>query len=158
MIRRLSHLGICVADLEQALRFYRDGLGFREVSALEMSGEPGATLLGLPGVSLRARYLERDGARIELLHYPAPGALGDGRPGPMNARGLTHLSFRVEGLDAVLARLVALGGAVLGATRVGSASLGMQAVFLCDPDGTRIELVEAPGDPELLPGSGDGVK
>ena len=152
MIRRLSHLGICVADLERSLRFYREGLGFREVSALELSGEPSASLLGLPGVSLRARYLERDGARLELLHYPAPGAVGEGRPGPMNARGLTHLSFRVDGLDEVLARLVALGGAVLAATRVGSPRLGMQAVFACDPDGTRIELVEAPGDPERLPG------
>jgi catechol 2,3-dioxygenase-like lactoylglutathione lyase family enzyme len=152
MIRRLSHLGICVADLERSLRFYREGLGFREVSALELSGEPGATLLGLPGVSLRARYLERDGARIELLHYPVPGALGEGRPGPMNARGLTHLSFRVDGLDAVVARLVELGGALLAASRIGSARLGMQAVFVSDPDGTRIELVEAPGDPERLPG------
>ena len=82
MIRRLSHLGICVADLERSLRFYREGLGFREVSALELSGEPSASLLGLPGVSLRARYLERDGARVELLHYPAPGATGRGAPRP----------------------------------------------------------------------------
>lgn len=153
MIRRLSHLGICVADLERSLRFYREGLGFREVSALDLGGEPAATLLELPEVSLRARYLERDGARIELLHFPAPGTLGDGRPRPMNARGLTHLSFRVEGLDAVLTRLVALGGAVLDATRVGSAGLGMQAVFVCDPDGTRIELVEAPGDPDRVAGT-----
>jgi catechol 2,3-dioxygenase-like lactoylglutathione lyase family enzyme len=152
VIRRLSHLGICVADLERSLHFYREGLGFREVSALELTGEPSATLLGLPGVSLRARYLERDGARIELLHYPSPGALGDGRPRPMNARGLTHLSFRVEGLDAALARLAALGGTVLAASRIGSERAGVQAAFVCDPDGTRIELVEAPGDPARLPG------
>lgn len=157
MIRRLSHLGICVADLERSLRFYREGLGFREVSALDLSGEPSATLLGLPGVSLRARYLERDGARIELLHYPAPGALGDGRPRPMNARGLTHLSFRVEGLDAVVARLVELGGGALAGTRIGNPRVGMQAVFVQDPDGTRIELFEAPGDPARLPGESEGA-
>jgi glyoxylase I family protein len=157
VIRRLSHLGICVADLERSLRFYCEGLGFREVSALDLSGEPSATLLGLPGVSLQARYLERDGARIELLHYPAPGALGDGRPRPMNARGLTHLSFRVEGLDAVLARLVELGGAALAGTRIGNARVGMHAAFVQDPDGTRIELVEAPGDPGRLPGEREGA-
>lgn len=152
MILRLSHLGICVADLARSLRFYREGLGFREVSALELAGEPAATLLGLPGVSLRACYLERDGARIELLHYPAPGVLGDGGVRPMNARGLTHLSFRVERLDDVLARLAALGGTVLAGSRIGGERGPVKAVFVGDPDGTRIELVEAPGDPSRLPG------
>jgi catechol 2,3-dioxygenase-like lactoylglutathione lyase family enzyme len=152
VIRRLSHLGICVADLERSLRFYREGLGFREVSSLDLGGEPSATLLELPGVSLRARYLERDGARIELLHYPAPGAQGDGRPRAMNARGLTHLSFRVEGLDAVVIRLAELGGVALAGTRIANPRAGVQAMFVLDPDGTRIELVESPGDPARLPG------
>jgi len=152
VILRLSHLGICVADLERSLRFYREGLGFREVSSLELAGEPAATLVGLPGVSLRARYLERDGTRVELLHYPVPGALGDGAPRPMNARGLTHLSFRVDGLADVLARLAALGGTVLAGSRIGGERGAVKAAFVCDPDGTRIELVDAPGDPSRLPG------
>jgi glyoxylase I family protein len=143
VIRRLSHVGLCVADLERALRFYCEGLGFREVSGLELSGEPAATLLELPGVALRARYLERDGTVVELLHYPTPGATGDGTPRPMNALGFTHLSFQVSDLDAVLARLVALGGRPLPHTRVENPRLGMQAVFLTDPDGTRIELVQS---------------
>jgi catechol 2,3-dioxygenase-like lactoylglutathione lyase family enzyme len=142
VIRRLSHVGLCVSDLERSLRFYCEGLGFREVSALELAGEPAATLLELPGVVLRARYLERDGAVVELLHYPAPGARGEGKPRPMNDLGLTHLSFRVSDLDASLARLVALGGIPLAHTRVENPQLGMRAIFLGDPDGTRIELVE----------------
>jgi catechol 2,3-dioxygenase-like lactoylglutathione lyase family enzyme len=140
VIRRLAHVGICVSDLERSLRFYCDGLGFREVGALDLAGEPSATLLELPDVALRARYLERDGARIELLHYPSPGATGGGAR-PMNALGLTHLSFRVSALDACLERLVALGGKPLAHTRIANADLGAQAVFLTDPDGTRIELV-----------------
>jgi catechol 2,3-dioxygenase-like lactoylglutathione lyase family enzyme len=74
----------------------------------------------------------------------------------MNARGLTHLSFRVEGLDGVVARLVELGGAALAASRIGGGHGGAQAAFVCDPDGTRIELVEAPGDPARLPGERGG--
>ena len=149
-----AHTGVCVADLERALRFYRDGLGFREVSALELSGEPSATLLGLPGVALRARFLERDGVRIELLHYPAPGALAASGPGAMNAPGLTHLSFRVADLDAALAAQRALGARVLADTRI--RQRGTQAVFVADPDGTRIELIEAPGDPRLPPSAPPG--
>jgi lactoylglutathione lyase len=143
MIRRLSHVGLCVAELERSLRFYRDGLGLREVSALDLDGEPAATLLELPGVALQARYLERDGAVLELLHYPRPGVL-EGAVRPMNAPGLSHLSFQVDDLDAAAARLVALGGRLLAHTRIENPRLRSRAVFLTDPDGTRIELVEMP--------------
>ena len=71
----------------------------------------------------------------------------------MNALGLTHLSFRVEDLEAVTARLVALGGRVLEDTRVDNPRYGASVLFLVDPDGTRIELVQQPGDPNSLPGS-----
>lgn len=152
-ILRISHLGLCVADLEPSLRFYRDGLGFREVGALDAAGEPSATLLELPGVSLRARWLERDGVRLELLHYARPGAVGDARPRPMNALGFTHLSLHVADLDRVARRLAELGGTLLAHTRVANARLGARAVFVADPDGARIELVEAAGDPAALPGA-----
>jgi catechol 2,3-dioxygenase-like lactoylglutathione lyase family enzyme len=153
LILRVSHLGLCVADLERSLRFYCDGLGFREVSGLDLAGEPSATLLELPGVALRARWLERDGVRLELLHYLAPGTTGDGRPRPMNALGFTHLSLRVADLDAVAARLEALGGRALAHTRVESPALRMRALFVADPDGARLELLEAPGDPAAPPGT-----
>jgi catechol 2,3-dioxygenase-like lactoylglutathione lyase family enzyme len=137
-VRRLTHLGLCVSDLERSLRFYRDVLGFSEDSSrppLAMRGEPAATLLGLPEVDLRAVYLARDGFCLELLAYPAPGAVRGDAPRPMNRVGLTHLSFEVDAIDPVLERVRAAGGAVLEATRI------PPAVFVTDPDGTRIELV-----------------
>jgi catechol 2,3-dioxygenase-like lactoylglutathione lyase family enzyme len=152
MIRRFSHVGLCVRDLERSLRFYRDGFGFREVSKVAIGGEPTATLLELPDVRLEARFLERDGLRLELLHYVTPAAAAAAGDLPMNRPGLTHLSFRVDDLDAALARLAAVGAAVREQTRVGVAAMGAQVVFVTDPDGTRIELVQAPGDPEKLPG------
>lgn len=132
------------------MRFYCEGLGFRERSALRVEGEPTSTLLELPDVVLEARYLERDGTVVELLHYPAQDVRGDGAARPMNALGLTHLSFRVDDLDATALSLVALGGREL--RRVANADLGLGAVFLADPDGTRIELVAGRGDPTRLPG------
>jgi len=68
-IQRFSHVGICVSDLERSLAFYRDALGFREVGRLDVTGEAPETLLGLRDVDLEAVFLERDGVRIELLHY-----------------------------------------------------------------------------------------
>jgi catechol 2,3-dioxygenase-like lactoylglutathione lyase family enzyme len=151
-ILRVSHVGLCVADLERSLRFWRDGLGFRERSRLDVTGAAADTLLELRGVELRAVYLERDGLRLELLHFAAPGARRRAAVRPMNQPGLTHLSLRVDDLDGALARLAGCGGRVLDATRVAIPAVRTRAAFVADPDGTRVELVEAPGDPGALPG------
>ncbi|MGH0031804.1 MAG: VOC family protein [Myxococcota bacterium] len=139
---RFSHLGICVSDLDRALAFYRDALGFEPAGELAVDGEPSQTLLRLPDVALRAVYLRRDGVVIELLHYASPGPVGDGEPRAMNALGLTHLSLRVEGLDELASELSERGFPVLRETRIDHPQLGARAVFVTDPDGTLVELVE----------------
>ncbi len=153
-VQRVSHVGICVSDPERSLVFYRDLLGFRPVSELALSGEPSATLLRLPGVDFRAIYLERDGVRIELLHFNAPQSPdGGGAPRAMNRPGFTHLSLRVMDLDALVERLESAGAQVLRRTRIEIPEAKTRALFVTDPDGTLIELVEAPGDPAALPGA-----
>ncbi len=154
MVLRLSHLGICVSDLGRSTAFYRDALGFRELGRLEVASRAAEVLLELEGVDLEAVYLERDGFRIELLHFRAPGSTGPAIPRPMNALGFTHLSFRVADLDAAVSAVRAAGGRVLEETRTESREFGARALFATDPDGVRLELVEAPGDPAALPGGG----
>jgi len=151
-VLRMAHIGICVTDLERSVRFYRDLLGFAHRSALRVQGEPSDTLLRLRGVDLEAVYLERDGTRIELLHYAAPAAVGDGRPRPMNGRGLTHLSLRVDSVEETVATLRAAGTHVLDDTLIEMPDFGAAAIFVADPDGTLIELVQSPGDLEAPPG------
>ena len=146
-IRYPMHVGICVRDLEQSIRFYRDGLGFEEAGGLEISGEPTATLLAIPDVDLRAVYLERDGLRIELLHYPIPGSVGVAEARPMNQLGLTHMALRVENLDDAIAKLTALGGRALEQTRIRNQEYGSEILYLTDPDGVRLELIEVAKDP-----------
>ena len=75
-IQRLTHLGICVSDLERSLRFYRDVLGCKEVGRLEMEGGMADIVNELEGVEVRAIYLERDGWRLELISFPEPGCVG----------------------------------------------------------------------------------
>jgi glyoxylase I family protein len=151
-IQRLTHLGICVSDLDRSLHFYRDVLGCKEVGRLEMEGGAADTINGLQGVTVRAIYLERDGWRLELIAFPQPGWVGPDTPRPMNQLGLTHLSFRVADLDAVCAQVRAAGGDVLPETRYEVPSRSSRAVMAHDPDGIRLELVQAPGDPNAVPG------
>ncbi len=152
-VLRLSHIGICVSDLDRSVRFYRDVLGFKRISELEIGGEPTSTLLQIDDVDLHAVYLERDGTRIELLHYKRPGATGDGSSRRMNQRGLTHLSLRVDSFADLLRNLEAAGVRVLEKSRIEIPAFEAAAVFVTDPDGTLIELVQAPGDPSVLPGA-----
>jgi catechol 2,3-dioxygenase-like lactoylglutathione lyase family enzyme len=151
-VLRMTHVGICVTDVERSVRFYRDGLGFAYRSELRVQGEPSDTLLRLRGVDLRAVYLERDGTRIELLYYAAPGAVQGDAPRPMNQCGLTHLSLRVDSVADTLAALRAAGAQPLDDTRIDIPEFGAAAIFVADPDGTLIELVQSPGDIEAPPG------
>ncbi len=143
MLQALTHIGICVADVERSLRFYRDALGFAYVSELEVAGEPSDTLLRLTDVKLRAVYLERDGVRIELLHYASPRRKPAPRPREMNDLGFTHLSFRVSDFEGTLVALRAAGATVLEDTVIRLAGSDPVAAFLTDPDGVLIELVNA---------------
>lgn len=140
---RFSHCGLCVGDLATSLRFYTEGLGFEVAEGYDLGDEIAATLEVPPGVELRSQMIVRDGVKLELLGWTAPAVEGT----PAQARnqlGLTHLTFDVEDMPAVEARLVSLGATVLESTRthidMGVATLDL--LFLADPDGTRIELME----------------
>jgi catechol 2,3-dioxygenase-like lactoylglutathione lyase family enzyme len=151
-VQMLTHIGICVSDLERARRFYTQVLEMKEVGGLETAGDNVDQLLGLPTVHLEAVYLERDGFRLELLHYRSPGHQGQPYPPrPMNLLGLTHLSFRVRDLAALCSAIEAAGGRIFRETWHEHAERGTRVVMGADPDGTRLELIQAPGDPSLIP-------
>ena len=140
-VLRASHFGVCVSDLERSITFYSQVLGFKEGSRLSLEDEATRRLLALPDARLEAVYLQRDGWTLELLYYPQPGAMRGAAPRPMNRTGLTHLSFQVAELEPMVDAVRAHGGRVLEETRV------PRALFVLDPDGTRIELIAGDFDP-----------
>ena len=152
-LQRLSHIGICVSNLEKSLHFYRDVLGFQTVSELDVAGETIDRLLGLENVELHTIYLERDGTCIELLSFASPTAVANVAPRAMNGVGLTHLSMRVDDLARTLEDLRSAGVEVLEHTQIENPEFQAAAVFVVDPDSTRIELVQQPGDPNDPPGA-----
>jgi catechol 2,3-dioxygenase-like lactoylglutathione lyase family enzyme len=138
---RITHLGVCVSDLDRSIAFYRDGLGMEEVGRLHVAGEPTATLFEMADVDLDLVYLQRDGLRIELIGYGGPGPRPAKGPRPMDEPGFTHLSVRIADPGVLVERLVGLGGRALAATEVVFAR-GNRGVMVLDPDGVRIELIE----------------
>lgn len=150
-IQRVTHVGICVTDLERSIRFYRDLLGFEYLSRIHVAGEPSDTLLQLRNVDLHAAYLERDGLRIELLYYASPERRGPQAARAMNDLGLTHISIRVSEVKQWVEKLRAEGVRIVEETWVDIPAFAAAAVMILDPDGQRIELVQAPGDPVAPP-------
>lgn len=145
-VLRFGHLGICVSSLERSVPFYRDLLGFRPLTQVEVRGEDADKLLGLVGVDQTTVFVERDGVRLALFEFRSPRPTG-GKPRAMNELGMAAIMLRVDDLDATLAKMREAGVTVLDETRTDHPAYGSRLVFLTDPDGTLIELVEIPGDP-----------
>ena len=136
-----SHIGLCVSNLEQSMRFYCEGLGFEptETYTLDDTMLPGLapSLEVASPVKVTSQFISLGDMKIELLHYAQPAAQGV----PASSRGqlgFTHLSFYVDDVDVTAPLLVRLGGTIIDSTR---ANLGIDVVFLADPSGARIELM-----------------
>lgn len=140
-----SHIGICVSDLERSLRFYCDGLGFELVGSHRV-GVEFAALMELDAVAVESRMLTRDGVTIELLAFVHPPPFGSRDRRAMNQFGLTHLSVRVDDVEAVAGTIARLGGEVVRSTRTRfeAGSSPLEFVYCTDPDGVRIELMDLP--------------
>ena len=96
-----------------------------------------------PPVRMTSQYLTKDGVRLELTGWAVPGVRGEPSR-TRNQRGLTHLSFEVDDIVEAERRLLEVGGRQLPAARVRleREPADISLVFLTDPDGTRIELLQ----------------
>ena len=126
---RMSHAGVTVGDLESSLRFYRDVLGFREFWRGSSDGRT------LSWVNLR---VPEGDDYIELMLYGT-------KPDPGRLHVLNHLCLEVPEAAAAEA---ALGTRVLpeGCKATNPVRTGInrkRQVNCFDPDGTRIEVMEA---------------
>jgi catechol 2,3-dioxygenase-like lactoylglutathione lyase family enzyme len=141
-VRRIHHVGITVGQLDRSLAFYRDLLGMNVIGLSD--DEDVGPIVGLPGARVRAADLDAgNGQIIELLEYGS--ADGDGRaPGPDTVGGC-HLSLQVGELRSVLSRLASAGFLPVGEPAElsgGGVWQNCTAVYLRDPDGVIIELIQ----------------
>jgi catechol 2,3-dioxygenase-like lactoylglutathione lyase family enzyme len=137
----LRHVGIVVRNLDAALGFYRDLLGFREVRAMDESGEFLDSILGLSHAKVRTVKLAgTSGGQVELLAFQDPKAQV-GPPPPLTRAGPTHIAVTVSDVDGLYARLRQSGVECTTPPRV-SPDGGAKVTFCRDPDGTYVELVQ----------------
>jgi catechol 2,3-dioxygenase-like lactoylglutathione lyase family enzyme len=139
----LDHTGLCPADMETSLHFYRDGIGLDVLFDFTMEADL-APLLGRPTTQVRAVFLGSPGnpqaGTLELLDLGQPEFADAPTGGGVPHRGLFLLSFQVDVTD-VIARLRRLG--LGGQPRIMKARKGSAATVV-DPDGVTVELLDAP--------------
>ena len=142
----MVHVGVTVADLERAVHFYTEGLGL-EIAVRQVSAAEYLSVTGHPGLEIATAFVEApgDGVRIELQEYRRVGDHGTREPGTAPV-GSSHICFRVDDVDAWLARAEAAGGKrVTDPVLIDSGiNDGGAAVYLRDPDGYTIELFQPP--------------
>jgi catechol 2,3-dioxygenase len=116
----IGHVHLKVTDLERALGFWRDALGFEITSEA-----PGAVFLSAGGYH----------HHIALNTWQSEG----GRPPPPGSTGLFHVAIRYpdrRSLGAAIGRVLEHGYRIGGAADHGVS----EAVYLFDPDRNGVEL------------------
>lgn len=154
MIRGIHHPGITTGNLEPMLSFYRDLLGFQQISGFgweagtEMS-DFAAQITGVPRSTARSVLLRAGNAFVEIFEYTTPASSrSDDRA--LSQQGWAHVCFDSDDVVADHARLVALGVTFNSEpTDVGP----MRVCYCRDPDGNFVELqqITDPSSEMVLP-------
>jgi lactoylglutathione lyase len=144
-LTKTHHAGFTVRSIDRSMEFYCDLLGLEQVFRWNPQEPYIAELVGYPSVNLHGAILRVPGSDmfLELLEYQgipiktvdmANGNIGNG-----------HIAFHVDELDPLYERLTKAGVKSVSppVTPTIGPNKGGRAVYLIDPDGFRVELIEA---------------
>lgn len=131
----LDHVGIAVANLKEALAFYRDALGL-EIDAPE----------DVTSQKVRAHFIPAGDSALELLEATAddsPIAKYVAKRGP----GLHHITLRVDDIRAALTRLKERGVRLIDETpRPGAHGSLVAFIHPSSAHGVLVELKQSAVD------------
>ena len=144
--RTFDHFSITVSDLERSLAFYRDLLGLREVERHRLEGAGIEQMTAKPGVVMQVVRLgapDTPGILLDLQQYLSPG--GRQSDSQLGDVANAHLCFGVPDLPAACRELRARGVELVSEPVTFDLDFGqVRVVFLKDPDGFVLELMEVP--------------
>lgn len=144
----IFHPTITVSNMDHALAFYRDVLGLRPTFDGLHEPEAIRTLLHYPAPEVRAVIVEApDGSEIELAEFRRPSGRQRVEREWADA-GLSLLSLRVSGIEALMARIAEAGFTFTSDLVHQTLPDGaVVKVAVCNgPDGVSVTLSELPSD------------
>ena len=150
----VSHIAVCVADLDRSLHFYRDllGLTVRLHTTQDMARRPGAESPEMYQSPRESRTVANvwfdDPGTVQpfLVLTSHPGSRVDGEPIKLDQIGISHISFGVEDVRAYAEELIAKGVSLAGTLEDFTDDQGvMRTIFVYDPDGILVQFDQGPG-------------
>ena len=130
----INHLGIAVQSIDEALNFWRDGLGL-ELKELEIVEDQGVRVAMLPIGASRIELLEATGPNVEDTPV--------GRFLAKRGAGMHHLCVEVADLPAKLAELKARGIQLIDETpRLGAGGSLVAFIHPASTGGVLLELTQ----------------
>lgn len=151
----VSHIAICVADLERSLHFYRDllGLTVRMHTTQQMARRPGAESAEMYQRPRESRTVANvwfdDPETTEpfLVLTSHPDSPVDGEPIKLDQIGISHISFAIEDVPAYADELISRGVSLAGTLDDFTNDQGvMRTFFVYDPDGILVQFDQGPGE------------
>ena len=137
----LDHIGIAVANLDEALGFFRDALGLEVAPPEEVASQ-----------RVRARFIPLGGPALELLEATSeasPIARYLSKRGP----GLHHITLRVDDIAAALAELKSRGVRLIDEEpRPGAHGTLVAFIHPASAHGVLVELSQASPAQDPSPG------
>jgi catechol 2,3-dioxygenase-like lactoylglutathione lyase family enzyme len=143
-ITKNHHTGFTVRSLEKSIAFYRDLLGMEVVFQWNPQAPYLGELVGYPTVDMHAAILRVPGTDVflELLEYRnIPEKTVDMSNGNI---GNGHIAFTVDDCEAFYEQLTKAGVKSVSppVTPTIGPNKGGRAVYMIDPDGFRVELIQ----------------
>ena len=143
----VTHVGVCVRDMAESLKFYRDALGMKVVGEKITDITEGGT----QAARLDNYALERTTRHWVSLSYgddltptltltSHPGEKVDGKPILLDQVGISHISFGVADVAALANELDAKGYELAGSRESFTDSTGeIRSIYVRDPDGILVQ-------------------
>ena len=149
----VSHIALCVRDLEASLNFYRDVLGLtvRLHTTQKMAKRPGAESSDMYQQRRESRTVANlwfdDDTQGEpfLVLTSHPQEQVSGIPIKLDQIGISHISFTVDDVPSVAAELEAKGVPLAGNLSDFTNAQGIVGtIFVYDPDGVLVQFDQGP--------------
>ncbi|WP_160115748.1 VOC family protein [Bosea lathyri] len=139
-----GHTGFITPDIERSVAFWTQVLGFRAEPIGERRAPWLASFIGVPGAHMRLAHLFGHGAHIEFIQFVSPP--GEAIRPAANQPGAAHVCLRVTRLPELRQDILDAGGALQGEVSEITEGIarGLRGLFMRDPHGILIELVEIP--------------
>jgi catechol 2,3-dioxygenase-like lactoylglutathione lyase family enzyme len=141
MITQIRHTGLVVANLDAALHFWCDILGFRVSRRMEESGPHIDAMLGLEDVRLTTvKVIAPDNGMLELLYFNSHRDLPAWTGSPYST-GFTHIALTVHNIQEACLTL-SRAGVTFAAPPQNSPDGAVRVTYGRGHEGVLLELVE----------------